>query len=411
MIKEKLLEEIKRRSLTNKNYHLLYKNFKLEIDEATSFLDDTYSISARVNAILLDVKELPVCLLCKSPTKFIDGNFKKFCSVACGNKIRQKPRTVKLPKVKKIIPPKVVKIKQVFKRFKSSKTNSFQFNSKKKSDYKTEMKSFIIEIYPEAIINYSNGQTLDVFIEKINVGIDFCSLYENSEKFKGRDYHIDKMNFFKEKGIQVINVFEDEWVHKKQIIKSMLRNKLGIVSKTIYARKCIVKSLTTEQKNLFLDENHLQGSVGSSINYGLFYEDELVAAMTFGKSRFNNYEWELIRLANKLSYKIIGGSAKLFKHFITNHIGTVISYCDLRYFDGGVYERIGMKFMHQSKPNYFYVKGLKKESRNKYQKHKLHAILPIFDDNLTEIENMTRNNFNRIFDCGNKVFVYDLSNV
>lgn len=46
-----------------------------------------------------------------------------------------------------------------------------------------------------------------------------------------------------------------------------------------------------------------------------------------------------------------------------------------------------------------------RESRNKYQKHKLKNLLENFDPKLSEIENMVNNGFDRIWDCGNKVFV------
>ena len=65
--------------------------------------------------------------------------------------------------------------------------------------------------------------------------------------------------------------------------------------------------------------------------------------------------------------------------------------------------------MRLSKPNYFYFKKdvLEIESRVKYQKHKLPNLLENFDSNLTEWENMQNNEFNRIFDCGNLVFIKD----
>ena len=41
----------------------------------------------------------------------------------------------------------------------------------------------------------------------------------------------------------------------------------------------------------------------------------------------------------------------------------------------------------------------------KYQKHKLKDKLQIFDPNLTEWQNMQLNGYDRIWDCGNFVFV------
>ena len=44
-------------------------------------------------------------------------------------------------------------------------------------------------------------------------------------------------------------------------------------------------------------------------------------------------------------------------------------------------------------------------SRYKFQKHKLKHILNVFDESLTEWENMINNGYDRVWDCGNRVFV------
>ena len=41
-----------------------------------------------------------------------------------------------------------------------------------------------------------------------------------------------------------------------------------------------------------------------------------------------------------------------------------------------------------------------------FQKHKLKDKLENFDSDLTEVENMINNGYNRIYDCGNLKFVY-----
>ena len=74
-----------------------------------------------------------------------------------------------------------------------------------------------------------------------------------------------------------------------------------------------------------------------------------------------------------------------------------------------VYDRLGFKRIGVSSPNYWYWKGkmnnLTLESRVKYQKHKLKNILEHFDESKSEVQNMKDNGYNRIFDCGNIVYV------
>jgi hypothetical protein len=130
--------------------------------------------------------------------------------------------------------------------------------------------------------------------------------------------------------------------------------------------------------------------------------------MTFVKSRYNkNYEWEISRFCNKLNYVIIGSANKLFKHFIKNYNPkSIITYSDIRFFDGKIYEKLNFDFLEDTNPNYFYIKGNNIYSRIYFQKYKLEEKIEYFDKNLTEWENMQLNKFDRIWDCGNKKYIW-----
>ena len=252
---------------------------------------------------------------------------------------------------------------------------------------------------------------LDFYMPDDNLAIEINGLYWHSELYGiNKNYHLNKTRLCKEKGIQLLHIFENEIYDEKifKIWKSIIRNKLGKSSK-IFARKCEIKEVSSKETRNFLDMNHLQGNCPSSINLGLFYNDELVSLMTFGKSRYNKkIDWELLRFCNKLNYSVVGGASRLFKYFLKKYDGSVISYADMRRSDGGLYRNLGFELSHKSGPNYWYFKNnnIELESRIMYQKHKLKNKLKIFDKNLTEWENMQLNGYNRIFDCGNQVWIY-----
>ena len=72
---------------------------------------------------------------------------------------------------------------------------------------------------------------------------------------------------------------------------------------------------------------------------------------------------------------------------------------------GKLYLNLGFSLVEKTRPNYWYTKEkFTLQSRVKFQKHKLKNILPIFDENLSEAENMRNNNYFKIFDSGNLVF-------
>ena len=283
--------------------------------------------------------------------------------------------------------------------------NNIEITHKSTSQYENEIIDFLKE---HGITNIEKNtrqvitpKELDIFLPDFNFAIEFDGIYWHS--FKDKNYHIDKTNACKKQNIFLIHIFENEWLTKKDIWKSIILSKLQKISNRIFARKCEVRNVDRENTKKFLNENHLQGYALSTKNIGLYYNDTLVSLMTFGKPRFNKkYEWELIRFANKKYYTVIGGASKIFKSFNGK---SILSYSDLRYSEGNLYKILGLKYSHTTSPNYFYFKNNSiLFSRIKFQKHKLEKELDTFDINLTEYENMKNNGFRRIFDCGNLVF-------
>lgn len=224
-----------------------------------------------------------------------------------------------------------------------------------------------------------------------------------------KNIHVDKTNSVESKGVQLFRIFSNEWFSKRDIWKSVLINKMG-ASEKIGARKCEIKCLTKIEADEFCNLNHLQGSAVSSVRLGLVYLGELVQVMTFSKTRFSKqHEWELVRFCSKIGLQIQGGASKLLKHFEINHTPeSLVSYANRRWSTGELYERLGFVFLRNSPPNYFYFKGgdtARLKSRNQFQKHKLKNTLDVFDEKLSETENMYLNGFRKIYDCGNKVYV------
>ena len=250
---------------------------------------------------------------------------------------------------------------------------------------------------------------IDIFLPKTNVAFEYDGLYWHSELKAKTSYHIDKTNMCKAKNINLYHIFDDEWELKKDIVKSRIASILGIYKKKIYARKCIIREIETATLKSFLNKNHLQGNVNSKYRYGLFYNDELVAVMSFGPLRKNlghkskDGEYEMLRYCSKLHTMIVGGASKLLKYFIKKvNPKRIISYADRRWSEGDMYKKIGFKHIRNSKPNYYYIVKNKRENRFKYRKSEL--VKQGFDKNRTEHEIMLERKIYRIYDCGTMVF-------
>lgn len=271
-----------------------------------------------------------------------------------------------------------------------------------------EILNFIKTLYSGTIItndrNQLNGKEIDIWIPELKLGIEFNGNYWHANK--PANYHINKTKLAESKGIHLIQIFEHEWFNKKQIIKHRIKNFFGTGEK-IQARKCIIKEITSAERKEFLNNYHLQGDCKASVNIGLFYNNELVSVMSFGKPRFNKkYEWELLRFASSKS--ITGGSFKLLKYFERKwNPKSLLSYADRKWSSSlsNVYQRLGFNKIGETEPGYFYTKGKIILSRFDAQKKKLKSILgDRFFEDLSESDNMFINGYLKLFDCGNLVF-------
>lgn len=253
---------------------------------------------------------------------------------------------------------------------------------------------------------------LDIYIPSKKIAIEYNGLRWHSELFNNDaiSAQLSKTNDCNKKGIRLIHIFEDEWLEKPQIVKSIIRNILGKTVNRLYARQCEVRDVDSSTAMQFLDDNHIQGRCKARYHYGLFYNDELVSLMTFGKTRqqrkYNeDYDntWELLRFCNKLDTTVVGGASKLLKHFIKKVFPhRIITYADKRWSIGKLYETLGFTHTHDSKPNYFYAIGQHRENRFKYRKGEL--VKQGFGTDKSEHEIMLERGIPRIYDCGTMAF-------
>ena len=251
------------------------------------------------------------------------------------------------------------------------------------------------------------GVELDIYVPAKKMAIEFNGNWWHSEWKKTRLYHQNKSDAALREGIFVYHIFEYDWLSKKDLVLSQLNNLLGINTQRFYARKCEIKELGASVKDAFLEENHMQGKDKSSVKYGLFYKGELVSVMTVVKPRFNKkYEWELSRFCSKRGCNVVGGASKLFKHFILAYNPkSIITYSDKSHTKGIMYEKLGFVNVYDTQPNYVWNKGNIVLTR--YQTQKKRLIAQGYTGN-TEVEIMHNRKFNRIYDCGNKVWLWSV---
>lgn len=285
---------------------------------------------------------------------------------------------------------------------------SDEYVTKFQSNGENEIAEFLSSLNLSFIRNdrkILKGYELDLLIPNKNLAIEFNGLIWHSEGQSGKDrkYHLSKTNGCENEGIQLLHILDVEWEDdiKKDIWKSIILSKCNLLPNRVYARNCEVKPLSSSESRVFFENNHLEGFVGGKEHYGLFHYGELVSAIIFGKSRFSD-EDEVIRFANKKYHSVVGGYSKLLRKY---------SGCNLVSFANRRYSSILKPNQHFSQmeltdPNWwgYNIKDYEIKHRSSFTKSKVKKLFD-YDESLTIIENMFRNGYDRIWDCGSIKYI------
>lgn len=255
---------------------------------------------------------------------------------------------------------------------------------------------------------------IDIFLPEFNIAIEYNGVYWHHEDIPhiSKSYHYDKYIECEKLGIQLITIFSNFWNSKKDIVKNTIINKLGISQNTIFARKCIIKEVSSSESKQFLETYHIQGYTTSSFRYGLFHNNSLVSLMTFGKTRIgigkNDDGIELIRYAS--SSRVIGGASKLLKHFIKLHNPTkIISYSDNEWSNGKLYNTLGFTLEKNIPPSYWFV-----TPRSERMYHRFNFSKQKLKDKGHDVEKFSVKEIHqqlgllKIWDCGKKRWVLSI---
>ena len=298
------------------------------------------------------------------------------------------------------------------------------------STMEQEVIDFIHALDSDIVIEHNNRtiikpQEIDIYLPEYHVGIE-CNptISHNSSKrqwargFEGVNpsYHRKESEAAEAQGVFLFHLFSYEWIHKNEIMKSMIRNLLHKNERTIYARKCKIREVNNTDTFSFLIDNHRQGYAKSDVSIGLYYEDELVSLMTFVPSRKTIGErdgsWELLRFCSKMNTSVAGGASKLFKYFVDNStVDNIISFSDTARTRGDLYQTLGFQYIHLSDPGYVWVKLNSDKAYNRVNAQKSNIRHFLKDDtidlNLSESEIMEAHQYLRVYDCGTKLWEWN----
>lgn len=243
-----------------------------------------------------------------------------------------------------------------------------------------------------------NGKEIDVYITELKIAFEFDGIYWHNELNKDKNYHLDKTLDCERKGITLYHIFEDEWLNKKEVVISMINDIFGKNQTIIEGNKCVLNNISIDEANGFLSTNHIQCSCNGTINYGLFDNNELISVISF--TIINDNEYELVRFANKINYKVNQAESILFNKFIEDcKPHSVIFNADRRWNQGALANKLGLDLISEIKPNYYYVIGNERKDKSLFTKQILEEQYGCPKD-VSGHDFCLSQKWYRIYDCG-----------
>lgn len=262
-----------------------------------------------------------------------------------------------------------------------------------------EIYDFIVELgITNCIFNYrEHKKEIDLFIPDLSLGIELNGLYWHTDKYlKDNNHHKKKQNFFKEKGIDIIQITDWEWNNRNSQIKSFLTSKLRKNTTTVFARMCIIREVEKSEAHKFLNKYHILGSCGFKIAYGLYRNNELLMLVTIGTHHRNNKDLVLSRLVSKTGVTVVGGLSRLSKKLKHLYPG-LITWIDKRFSTGESWLMCGWELDGDLPPDYIYYNIKTKTMVSKQSRRKKKIKTP---EGMTEREHAKLDGLYRFYDCG-----------
>lgn len=272
-----------------------------------------------------------------------------------------------------------------------------------------QLVDYIKSIYNKTIIekkrNVIKPYELDVYLPENQIAFEYNGLHWHCDKYRESDYHFIKYQKCKDLNIQLIQFFSDEWLQKKEICKSIIKSKLGLLS-NISARKLKVNHNPGKNEVVdFLNKNHLYGAC--KYFKAISLEDDnknIKMVITFRKpfTKNKNATIEIARVATELNIVISGGFSRLMKHSTewakqSNYV-KILTYSDCRFSFGQVYEKYGFIYSGHTSVGYHYTDNYIRFNRFKFRAK----------DGLTEKEVAEKNKVYKIYDAGHYKWILNI---
>lgn len=285
------------------------------------------------------------------------------------------------------------------------------------SAFEREVAGYVKSLLPAGAVQTSvrrfrkaGVNELDAFVPSMNIAVEANGVFFHSERFRSPEYHREKAAACESLGIRLIQVWQDDWEQKRDIVERLLARKLGVSSeRRVAARKTEAEFLEPGEARPFLERNHIQGASSASYYLGLRDDaDKLVAVMALKRT---DAAGRVLRLERYATSAIVpGGHSKLvsFAERMLPDWEQLITFADAEVSGGALYEATGWVKDGTIRPDYRYLVGSRRVHKFNYRLARFRSDPALkYKDGLSERELAVLNGLARVWDSGKIRYRYD----
>lgn len=235
------------------------------------------------------------------------------------------------------------------------------------------------------------GLELDFYIPEKNIAVEFNGLYWHTEsRGKGDKYHYNKWLKCKEQGVQLIQIWEDDWNRNPEKIKNIINERVG--GSTRIDITIQIKSSTAKEVYEFIEDSNIQINTDSEY-VGVYDMEDNKLIVLYAISKEVDAPYGEIQVTPYYGNKIYDYFAETISYIEkTYEPRSIALFSDNSLGDNLIYLKYGFCVDKEIEPEYKYV--INKERKNK--------------NYITKTQLAKLNNIERIWDAGKTRWVKDI---
>lgn len=267
-----------------------------------------------------------------------------------------------------------------------------------RSNEQTDLQNYILEFTKNVITNSRSvisPYEIDIYIPDKKLAIEFDGLFWHSTQHGiDKQYHAKKTALCEQSGIQLIHVFENEWMTKKDCVKSRIKSLLidPVSLPNDYEIKIVDEKNAIEFQKKHSLVDHATNC--NALHIGLFIGNSLTQMLSLNEKSYSH--WKIIDFLYE--YRINNSLQSMLSYFECNYHPTEIQWIvDRRWSNGYMCCECGFNLTKEINPQLW------------HWTMKQHKPVLISDNDILQTSEIDVNKINSIYDCGFLVFQKDFT--